>query len=173
MVLLTMKILDRGFLIQEGDDYVPIVRYVLLADNDIVPGQNPCLDHALALNAEGETGVSVAGCFLIDQAEVAIEVLLGKDWVARRDLAQDRNRGSGEAARRGTQHLDGSHLARHPLNVALGLYRVEVLVHPSTRAETDRPADLAHRGRPTLFLLRLNDIVQDIPLPVAELVCHL
>ena len=133
----------------------------------------PAFDHRVALDPEEEVGVPAER---LRDGELVLDVLLGEQRAAGRDLAEQRQLRRCRLARR----LVGARLApvadqverarlRRIAPEQAGPFQVrEVGVHGRGRGEADRLADLAHGGGIAMPVDVADEELPDLLLPCRE-----
>src|SRR5262249_40513959 len=140
-VLVRPVVLDRGLVADQGHDDLARTGAVLLLYDDVVAGQDPGVDHAVAAGAQREQLLRLAEH--LGELERAAIALLGEDRFAGGDATQNGDPGGG-GRRAGA---DAARDAPRAPDVAGLFEQVQVVAHTIGRRDGELPADLANRGR--------------------------
>ena len=177
MAVAALETLDGGVAVDHGHDDGAVGRLLLRPHKNHVPVEDAGVDHALA--ADPEEKEAVLG-HLGGEEDVLFDVLLGQDGRAGGHVA-DHGDGDGVppllVALLVLDQLHGARLAGIAADQASALQLVQVVVNGRARAEANGLADLTDAGRVVADLGHVADVVEDLCLPVGELIgqfrCHL
>src|SRR5579859_221739 len=172
-----LEALHGGVAVDHGHHDRTVRGFLLGAHEDHVAVEDAGVDHAFAAHAEEEE--AVLGHFGREE-DVLLDVLLGQDGGAGGDVADDRHRDGVAALLVELLVLDqlhGARLAGVAADEASALQLIQVVVHGRARAEAHGLADFTHARRVVPDLGDVADVVEDLCLPVGELIgqfrCHL